>query len=116
MKKTLKVALWTLYALYMALCFAIAAEHPLHAEMSANESRLLCWKALFAGPYAGRLLPCVPGHAKDFEIWAVAIPAVILLLSVVLAGFGKWKWSVRTFALFAAGWFLMSAAFLCYWK
>ena len=116
MKKVVKIALWTLYALYMALCFAIAAEHPLHAEMSAYESRLLCWKALFAGPYAGRLLPCVPGHAKEDGIWAVAIPVAILLLSVVLAGFGKWKWSVRTFALFAAGWFLMSAAFLCYWK
>ncbi len=116
MKKIAAIAFWTLFALFMAMCLAIAASHPLHTGMSANESRLLCWKALFAGPYAGRLLPCVPDYANNFGFWAVAIPAAILLLSVVLAGLRKWKWTARTFALFAAGWFLMSTAFLCYWK
>lgn len=115
-KIAIKIVFWSLYAFWMLICIGSAPAHPVHTGMTEAESKVLCWKALFSGPYAGRLLPCVPDRLRDVAISAIAFPAAILLLAVILAVFRKWRFAAYAFALFAFVWFSMSAGALCYWK
>lgn len=114
--KILKIFFWSLYSYCMLLFIGGAPCHPVHAGMTEAESKLLCWKALLAGPYAGRLLPCIPERHSAVGIAYVVFPAAILLLAAILAAFRKWRFAVYAFALFAAVWFSMSGGYLWYWK
>ena len=115
-KMTLKIVFWSLYSFWMLLFIGGAPCHPVHTGMTEAESKLLCWKALLAGPYAGRLLPCIPERHSAVGIAFVVFPAAILLLAAILAAFRKWRFAVCAFALFAAVWFSMSGGYLWYWK
>ena len=116
MGRIVKICFWSLYAFWMFVCIGGATAHPVHDGMTEAESAMLCWKALFSGPYAGHLLPCVPSRLSGVGISAVAFPAAILLFVVVLAFFRKWRPAVYAFALFVAVWFSMAAGHLWYWK
>ncbi len=115
-KIVVKIGFWSLYAFWMFVCIGGVTCHPVHDGMTEAESALLCWKALFSGPYAGYLLPCVPDSLSVVGISAVVFPATILLYMVVFAFCGKWRLAVYAFALLAAVWFSMSAGYLWYWK
>ena len=115
-KMTLKIVFWSLYSFWMLLFIGGAPCHPVHTGMTEAESKLLCWKALLAGPYAGRLLPCIPERYSAVGIADVVFPAAILLLAAILAAFRKWRFAAYAFALFAAVWFSMSGGYLWYWK
>ena len=116
MSRIVKIGFWSLCSFWMFVCIGGAIAHPVHDGMTEAESALLCWKALFSGPYAGRLLPCVPDRLSVVGISAVAFPAAILLYVVVFAVFRKWRLAVYAFALFAAVWFSISVGHLWYWK
>lgn len=116
MSRIIKICFWSPYAFWMFVCIGGVTCHPVHDGMTEAESALLCWKALLSGPYAGRLLPCVPDRLSVVGISTVAFPAAILLLVVVLAVFRKWRLAAYALALFAAVWFSMSAGHLWYWK
>lgn len=116
MKIVVKIGFWTLYAFWMVMCIGGAGCHPVHDGMSEIESKWLCWKALLAGPYAGRMLPCIPERLKVVVAIHVVFPATILLLAFILAAFRKWRFAVYVFAVFVAVWFSMSAGCLWYWK
>ena len=48
--------LWAVYALFILFCMGSADCHPVHDGMTEAESKILCWKALLSGPYAGQLI------------------------------------------------------------
>ena len=115
-KIAFKIGFWSLYSLWMFMCIVGTSFHPVHLGMTEDESKLLCWKALFAGPYAGRLLPCIPCRHATVGIIDIAFPAAIILSAVALAAFRKWRFAAYAFALFVAIWFSISASYLGYWK
>jgi hypothetical protein len=85
--------------------------------MTEAESKILCWKALLSGPYAGRFLPCVPKRfAEVVGAVYVVVPMLFLLAAVVLAAFRKWKLALYSFATFALVWLFMATGALWYWK
>ena len=84
--------------------------------MTEAESKILCWKALFAGPYAGRFLPCVPAWLSEVGAAYVVIPMLFLLAAVVLAAFRKRRLALYSFATFALVWLFMATGALWYWK
>ena len=65
--------LWAVYALFILFCMGSADCHPVHDGMTEAESKILCWKALLSGPYAGQLLPCVPERVSRFSAAYVVI-------------------------------------------
>ena len=108
---------WAVYALLILFCVGSADCHPVHDGMTAAESKILCWKALLAGPYAGRFLPCVPKRlAEAVGAVYVVIPMLFLLAAVVLAAFRKWRLALYSFATFALVWLFMATGALWYWK
>ena len=85
--------------------------------MTEAESKILCWKALLSGPYAGRFLPCVPKRFSEVVgAVYVVVPMLFLLAAVVLAAFRKWKLALYSFATFALVWLFMATGALWYWK
>ena len=86
--------------------------------MTEAESKILCWKALLSGPYAGRFLPCVPKRFAEEVVGAVyvVVPMLFLLAAVVLAAFRKWRLALYGLAVFVLFWFLMASGYLWYWK
>ena len=94
---------WAVYALLILFCIGSADCHPVHDGMTEAESKILCWKALLAGPYAGRFLPCVPKRFAE-------------VTAVVLAAFRKWRLALYSFATFALVWLFMATGALWYWK
>ena len=109
--------LWAVYALFILFCMGSADCHPVHDGMTEAESKILCWKALFAGPYAGRFLPCVPKRFSEVVgAVYVVVPMLFLLAAVVLAAFRKWKLAFYSFATFALVWLFMATGALWYWK
>ena len=90
--------------------------HPVHDGMTEAESKILCWKALLSGPYAGQLLPCVPERVSRFSAAYVVIPMLFLLSAAVLAVFRKWRLALYGLAVFVLFWFLMASGYLWYWK
>ena len=108
---------WAVYALFILFCIASADCHPVHDGMTEAESKILCWKALLAGPYAGRFLPCVPTRlAEAVGAVYVVIPMLFLLAAIVLAAFRKWRLALYSFATFALVWLFMATGALWYWK
>ena len=107
---------WAVYALFILFCIGSADCHPVHDGMTEAESKILCWKALFAGPYAGRFLPCVPERLSEVGAVYVVFPLLFLLTTVVLAAFRKWKLALYSFATFALVWLFMATGALWYWK
>ena len=108
---------WAVYALLILFCIGSADCHPVHDGMTEAESKILCWKALLAGPYAGRFLPCVPKRfAEVVGAVYVVVPMLFLLTAVVLAAFRKWKLALYSFATFALVWRFMATCALWYWK
>ena len=107
---------WAVYALFILFCIASADCHPVHDGMTEMESKILCWKALLAGPYAGRFLPCVPARLSEVGAAYVVIPMLFLLTAVVLAAFMKWRLALYSFATFALVWFFMATGAFWYWK
>ena len=108
---------WAVYALLILFCIGSADCHPVHDGMTEAESKILCWKALLAGPYAGRFLPCVPKRfAEVVGAVYVVFPLLFLLTAVVLAAFRKWRLALYSFATFALVWFFMATGALWYWK
>ena len=107
---------WAVYALFSLFCIASADCHPVHDGMTEMESKILCWKALLAGPYAGRFLPCVPERLSEVGAVYVVFPLLFLLTTVVLAAFRKWKLALYSFATFALVWLFMATGALWYWK
>lgn len=117
-RKALKCMFWALYGFWILLFIGAADCHPVHEGMSVAESKLLCWKALFAGPFAGLILPCIPEiqkYPRDFAVW-LAVDAAILLLMIAFAAFRKWRYAGYALAAFAAVWFGESGGFLWRWK
>ena len=108
---------WAVYALLILFCIGSADCHPVHDGMTEAESKILCWKALLAGPYAGRFLPCVPRRFAEVvgAVYVVA-PMLFLLAAVVLAAFRKWRLALYSFATFALVWLFMATGALWYWK
>lgn len=90
--------------------------HPVHDGMTEAESKILCWKALLSGPYAGQLLPCVPERVSEVGAVYVVFPLLFLLTAVVLAAFRKWRLALYSFATFALVWLFMATGALWYWK
>ena len=109
---------WAVYALFILFCIGSADCHPVHDGMTEIESKILCWKALFAGPYAGRFLPCVPKRFSEEVVGAVyvVVPMLFLLAAVVLAAFRKRRLALYSFATFALVWLFMATGALWYWK
>ena len=107
---------WAVYALLILFCVGSADCHPVHDGMTEAESKILCLKALFAGPYAGRFLPCVPERLSEVGAVYVVFPLLFLLTAVVLAAFRKWKLALYSFATFALVWLFMATGALWYWK
>ena len=109
---------WAVYALLILFCIGSADCHPVHDGMTEAESKILCWKALLSGPYAGRFLPCVPKRFAEEVVGAVyvVVPMLFLLAAVVLAAFRKWRLALYGLAVFVLLWFLMASGYLWYWK
>ena len=108
---------WAVYALLILFCIGSADCHPVHDGMTEAESKILCWKALLSGPYAGRFLPCVPRRfAEVVGAVYVVVPMLFLLTAVVLAAFRKWRLALYSFATFALVWLFMATGALWYWK
>ena len=107
---------WAVYALLVLFCISSANCHPVHDGMTEAESRILCWKALLSGPYAGHFLPCVPNWMKEVGVECVVIPMLFLLSAVVLATSRKRKLALYSFAAFVLIWFFMAMGALWYWK
>ena len=104
------------YALLILFCIGSADCHPVHDGMTEAESKILCWKALLSGPYAGRFLPCVPERLSEVGAVYVVFPLLFLLTAVVLAPFRKWKLALYSFATFALVWLFLATGALWYWK
>ena len=107
---------WAVYALLILFCIGSADCHPVHDGMTEAESKILCWKALLSGPYAGRFLPCVPERLSEVGAVYVVFSLLFLLTTVVLAAFRKWKLALYSFATFALVWLFMATGALWYWK
>ena len=109
---------WAVYALLILFCIGSADCHPVHDGMTEAESKIQCWKALFAGPYAGRFLPCVPKRFAEEVVGAVyvVVPMLFLLAAVVLAAFRKWRLALYGLAVFVLFWFMLASGYLWYWK
>lgn len=107
---------WAVYALFILFCMGSADCHPVHDGMTEAESKILCWKALLSGPYAGRFLPCVPERLSEVGAVYVVFPLLFLLTAVVLAAFRKWRLALYSFATFALVWLFMATGALWYWK
>ena len=107
---------WAVYALLILFCVGSADCHPVHDGMTEAESKILCWKALLSGPYAGRFLPCVPERLSEVGAVYVVFPLLFLLTAVVLAAFRKWRLALYSFATFALVWLFMATGALWYWK
>lgn len=108
--------LWAVYALFILFCISSADCHPVHDGMTEAESKILCWKALLSGPYAGQLLPCVPERVSRFSAAYVVIPMLFLLSAAVLAAFRKWRLALYGLAVFVLFWFMLASGYLWYWK
>ena len=108
--------LWAVYALFILFCMSSADCHPVHDGMTEAESKILCWKALLSGPYAGQLLPCVPERVSRFSAAYVVIPMLFLLSAAVLAVFRKWRLALYGLAVFVLFWFMLASGYLWYWK
>ena len=107
---------WAVYALLILFCIGSADCHPVHDGMTEAESKILCWKALLSGPYAGRFLLCVPKRFAEVGAVYVVVPMLFLLTAVVLAAFRKWRLALYSFATFALVWLFMATGALWYWK
>lgn len=112
----MRVLLFVVYALFVLFCMASADCHPVHDGMTEAESKILCWKALLSGPYAGQLLPCVPERISGVSAAGVVIPLLFLLFAAVLAAFRKWRLALNSLAIFVLIWFFIAASYLSYWK
>ena len=108
--------LWAVYALFILFCMSSADCHPVHDGMTEAESKILCWKALLSGPYAGQLLPCVPERVSRFSAAYVVIPMLFLLFAAGLAVFRKWRLALYGLAVFVLFWFMLASGYLWYWK
>ena len=108
--------LWAVYAFFILFCMASADCHPVHDGMTGAESKILCWKALLSGPYAGQLLPCVPERISGVCAAGVVIPLLFLLFAAVLAAFRKWQLALYSLAIFVLIWFFIAMGYLSYWK
>ena len=103
---------WVVYSLFILFCIGSADGHPVHDGMTEAESKILCWKALLSGPYAGRMLPCVLERLSGVGAAYVAIPMFFLLFAAVLAAFRKWRLALYSFAPFTLVWLLMATVAL----
>jgi len=107
---------WAIYVLLISFCIVGADCHPVHDGMTETESKILCWKALLSGPYAGQVLPCVPERISGPLAAGAVIPMLFLLPAAVLAAFRRWRLALYGLAIFTLIWFLMAAGALGYWK
>ena len=65
---------WAVYALLILFCVGSADCHPVHDGMTEAGSKILCWKALLSGPYAGRFLPPLCWrHSESGDLRSIAL-------------------------------------------
>ena len=107
------------FFVFFVLCMwtdvLFVASHPVHTGMTADESTRLCWKALFAGPYAGSFLPCVPEKMTESALGLV-IPVLLFLWFIKLFISRKTLSASICLCTFLIVWLGTGCASLAYWK
>ncbi len=100
----------------LAFYVASVVWHPIHTGMTPAESQWLCWKALFCGPFAGYMLPCVPDEIKLPGACAIAVPAIAFLASIVLLCLKKVYYASVVLCMSFILWCGTALGYLLYWK
>ena len=105
---------WIVVLPFAALAALMAADHPMHTEMSAFEHYMRCYGAAFAGPFGVWLLPCC--RCPSPKVLFVAVPCFLLFGTSAL----YWRKRIRPFrillALAICYWLLVGMAALGYYK
>ena len=102
------------FALCMAIDLTVPAGHPVHDGMTSQESERLCFKALFAGPYAQNVLPCL----RDSAVGAgeLLFFASFLVLAAMLFVWRKTLYAWMSICTFLILWLGAGCANLLAWK
>ena len=100
----------------LAFYVASVVFHPIHTGMTSAGSQWLCWKALFCGPFAGYMLPCVPDEIKRPGVCAIAVPAIAFATSIVLLCHKKVYYASIALCMSFILWCGTALGYLLYWK
>ena len=102
------------FALCMTIDLTVPSGHPVHDGMTAQESERLCFKALFAGPYAQNVLPCL----RDSAVGAgeLLFFASFLVLAAMLFVWRKTIYAWMSICTFLILWLGAGCANLLAWK